>query len=96
MSGAVRSGGFLTRISRGQLLAQFGLHDIGVNRRKDLRFKECLLATARGTLFARPATKPTWKAHVRWHKPVFYVLTAKYDDVEACLNWLRNQNLDKI
>jgi len=78
------------------LLAQFGLHDIGVNRRKDDRFRECIIATARGSLMARPNHQPTWKAHVNWHTPVFHVLTAKYDDVKETLNWLRQQNLDKV
>lgn len=68
-------------------------HEILTNKR--MRFTQFLHETARGTLFARPQVTPPYVAHVTYHPPMWGVLQSSYDDVEAELNRMRNEHLDK-
>ena len=50
---------------------------------------------ANGSMFDRPQTMPTWKAHLTYHQPMWGVLQSSYEHVEDELNTLRNWHLDK-
>ena len=83
-------------MSRSNFIGQFAYNHPNIVTRKNTRFRDFLLAAAAGKLFVRPDTVPLWTLHIRWHKPVYHVLTSSYDDVEATLNSLRQANLGRI
>ena len=83
------------RISVGAFSTQFLISSPQIIANKEKRFTSFLLATAAGTLFARPNVQPQYTAHLTYHEPMWGVLQSSYDDVEAELNQLRSYHLDK-
>jgi hypothetical protein len=67
--------------------------EILANKRK--RFATFLRAAAAGSLFERPAVQPAYRAHLTYHPPMWGVLQSSYEDVEAEINRIRQQHLDK-
>lgn len=60
------------------------------------RFVNFLRATADGTFFERPSVDPPYVAHIEYVSPPMWNVTqSSYEDVEAELNLMRGQHLDK-
>ena len=76
-------------------VAKFFLNNQAVQSNKFQRFSNYLRATSEGTLFKRPDFQPQYVAHFKYHEPIWGKLQSSYADVEAELNTMRNEHLDK-
>ena len=86
---------FVQRRSLAAFISLFLHNNDQINANRKARFEKYLSSTE--DLFVRPSTRPTWRAHMTHHQPMFGVLQGKYDDVEFELKTLRRiHNLDQI
>eukprot|EP00965_Chrysotila_dentata_P220732 6191963-Pleurochrysis_carterae.AAC.4 len=75
--------------------AKFFMSNSAIQQHKKERLTAFMLRASNGTLFKRPASKPTWLAHMTYHAPMWGVLQSSYNDAEHEVNALRKFYLDK-
>lgn len=79
-----------------EFTALFEHDNAEVNANKRNRFLTFMHAAADGSIFERPALHAPYVAHIDYvSPPMWNLLQSSYEDVEAELNLMRNQRLDK-